>query len=164
MLRFDKHLTDAIRESGTSTLPLWRFLASQGMWAFIVASGVMICYGLVPWFDLLIPVFLTHFLTLGVQLMIRRPRPTTVDSSIHMWWQTPSFPSAHAAGSMAFAVALSAVSLHLGTIGIALTIFFLALAILIGLSRIMVGVHFLGDVLVGFLFGMIVVGMFLSVV
>ena len=124
----------------------------------------MIFLGLVSWFDLLIPVALTHFITLGVQLVIRRPRPSTVDTSIHMWWQTPSFPSAHAAGSMAFAVALSAVSLRLGAVGIALTIFFLVLALLIGLSRIMVGVHYLSDVLMGFLFGMIVSGMFLSVV
>ena len=124
----------------------------------------MIFYGLVSWFDLLVPVFLTHFLTLGVQLLIRRPRPATVDSSIHMWWQTPSFPSAHSAGSMAFAVALSGVSLQLGSVGIALTIFFLIFAVFIGLSRIMVGVHYLSDVLVGFLFGIIVSGMFLSVV
>lgn len=124
----------------------------------------MIFLGMVSWFDLLIPVALTHFITLGIQLIVRRPRPSTVDSSIHMWWQTPSFPSAHSAGSMAFAVALSAVSLQLGSVGVMLTIFFLVLAVLIGLSRIMVGVHYLSDVLVGFLFGMIVSGMFLSVV
>lgn len=164
MKNFDKHLTDRIRRSGTSTLPLWKFLASWGMGFFGVVSIVLIGLGKVPWFDLLIPVFLTHFLTLGVQLMIRRPRPSTVDTSIHMWWQTPSFPSAHSAGSMAFAVALSATLVPFGPIGIVFAVLLLLFAALIGVSRIMVGVHFVGDVLVGLAFGAVVTGIFLSVI
>jgi membrane-associated phospholipid phosphatase len=64
---------------------------------------------------------------------------------------------------MAFATAMSAAALSLGSVGVALTVVMMSLALAIGFSRIIVGVHFLTDVLVGFLFGILVTGIFLSV-
>ena len=58
------------------------------------------------------------------------------------------FFSAHAANAMAFAVA-SAKFLKRGTLPLCLW------AVLVGLSRIFVGKHFLGDVLIGFIVGAI---------
>lgn len=59
------------------------------------------------------------------------------------------FFSAHAANAMAFAVA-SAKFLKRGTLPLCLW------AVLVGISRVFVGKHFLGDVLAGFLVGAII--------
>jgi undecaprenyl-diphosphatase len=58
----------------------------------------------------------------------------------------PSFPSDHAAAAFAIAFAVLAFSRRVGAV-------FLALATLIGLSRIALGMHYPSDVLVGALVG-----------
>ena len=115
------------------------------------------------WLSLCIPVAITQALTLGLQRMIRRPRPPIATAKIDMWVRTYSFPSAHSAGSMAFAIMFSTALISLPNYGVMFSISLLFFAMLIGTSRIMVGVHYLGDVLAGFLFGILVTGIFLSV-
>lgn len=158
MFHFDKHLTERIRSAGQRTLPLWRWLASWGMGIFVVVAIVLIAQGVMPWFEALAPVACTHILTLIVQQVIRRERPSIEHAKIVMWTRTPSFPSAHSSGSMAFAVAIAAVTVGLGNIGLATAILAIVLAVLIGISRIVVGVHYLSDVLCGFLFGIVITG------
>jgi undecaprenyl-diphosphatase len=60
-----------------------------------------------------------------------------------------SFPSAHAALTMALAVSVMPFRRHLGHM-------LIAFAILVGLSRLYVGVHYPLDVVVGFLFGIVI--------
>lgn len=163
MLHFDEHLTARLRNAGASWLPFWRFLATYGIVGLFALGILTIAAGYVGWFVLLVPVALTHAITLGLQMIIRRPRPPVGISAIHMWYRTPSFPSAHSAGSMAFAVAMSAILLRIPQYGVAFALALLGFALLIGVSRIMVGVHYLGDVLAGFLFGALVTGIFLAV-
>ena len=158
MLHFDQHLTERIRLAGQGTLPFWRWLASWGMGIFVVAAIVLIADGAMPWFEALAPVVCTHIITLIVQQIIRRERPPIAHSKIVMWTRTPSFPSAHSSGSMAFAVAIAATTIGLGNIGLATALSMLVLAVLIGVSRIVVGVHYLSDVLCGFLFGILITG------
>lgn len=163
MLHFDEHLTSRLRDAGKSSLPLWRFLASYGIvWLFAFGLAT-IAFGYIGWFVLLVPVALTHAITLGLQLIIRRPRPPVAVSEIRMWYRTPSFPSAHSAGSMAFAVAMAAALIHIPQYGIGIALALIGFALLIGISRIMVGVHYLSDVLAGFLFGILVTEIFLAV-
>lgn len=59
-----------------------------------------------------------------------------------------SFPSRHTASSSVIAMAFLFVNMPLGIV-------FLSIAILIGLSRILAGVHFPRDVLAGFLYSVI---------
>lgn len=160
---FDHHLSERIRAAGQTTLPLWIFLASHGMWGFALVALVLVAMGRLPVLTILLPIVLTHALTLGLQQMVRRERPPIAVSKIVMWRRTPSFPSAHSAGSMACATAIGAAALSLGSFGIALTVAMLLLAVGVGISRIVVGVHYLTDVLVGFIFGTLVTGIFLSV-
>jgi len=162
MLHFDEHLTAQIRDAGKTTLPVWRFFASYGIVVLFLLGIIPILLGYVAWYALIIPVALTHAITLGLQYVIRRQRPSVGVAKIRMWHRTPSFPSAHSAGSMAFAVATSAVVLTVPMYGVPASIFVTIFALLIGCSRIVVGVHYLTDVLAGFLFGMLVTGIFLA--
>lgn len=167
MQNLDEKLTAHLRSVGKPLLPLWIFLASYGMWGFPLAMGLLVVFGIgnpFSWLVLCIPVMMTQFLTLGVQKLIGRPRPPSVDTTIHMWCRTPSFPSAHSAGSMAFAVVMSSVLVEEVYAGTLLMVGIFLFAFSIGISRIMVGVHYLGDVVVGFLFGIVATGIFLSVV
>ena len=79
-----------------------------------------------------------------------RPRPFTAHHALtHLLAAPspdPSFPSDHAAVSMAIAFAVLAFSRRAGAL-------FLVAATLIGLSRIAIGVHYPSDVLAGMLIG-----------
>lgn len=163
MLHFDQHLTERIRLAGQGTLPLWRWFASWGMGVFVVVAVVLIIAGVMPWFEALAPVVCTHIVTLIIQQIIRRERPSLDHAKIVMWTRTPSFPSAHSSGSMAFALAIAAVTVGMGEVGVITALSMIILAVLIGISRIVVGVHYLSDVLCGFLFGILVTGIFFAV-
>ncbi len=166
MLHFDEHLSSRLRNFGAPLLPFWRFLASYGMWGFLAFGVLLLAFNIgtpLGWLSLCIPVAITQALTLGLQRMIRRPRPPIATAKIDMWVRTYSFPSAHSAGSMAFAIMFSTALISLPNYGVMFSISLLFFAMLIGTSRIMVGVHYLGDVLAGFLFGILVTGIFLSV-
>ncbi len=165
MQNLDEKLTAHLRRVGKPLLPLWIVLASYGMWGFPLIIVVLMCFGIgnpFAWLVLCIPVMMTQFLALGVQKLIGRPRPPSVDAIIHMWCRTPSFPSAHSAGSMAFAMMMSTVLVEQSNFSSLWMIGIFLFAFSIGISRIMVGVHYLSDVVVGFLFGIVVTGLFLS--
>lgn len=164
MFHFDKHLTERIRLAGQGALPLWRWLASWGMGVFVVIAGMLIVSGDMPWFEVLVPVACTHIITLIAQQIIRRERPPLEHAKIVMWTRTPSFPSAHSSGSMAFALTIAAVTISMGNSGLATALLVIILALLIGISRIVVGVHYLFDVLCGFLFGILMTGVIFSVI
>lgn len=164
MFHADKHLTEQIRLAGQGWLPFWRWLASWGMGVFVVASILLVIIGAMPWFEALVPVLCTHTITLVVQQIIRRERPSIENAKIVMWKRTPSFPSAHSSGSMAFALKIAAVTVHMGDLGLAVALLMIVLALLIGVSRVVVGVHYLSDVLCGFLFGTLVTGIFFAAI
>ena len=74
-----------------------------------------------------------------------RPRPSLVDPNVHPLVHVPgtgAMPSGHAAGAFAAAVAVGLVHPRLRWP-------LIALAALIALSRVWLGVHYLSDVLVG---------------
>jgi diacylglycerol kinase family enzyme/membrane-associated phospholipid phosphatase len=85
-----------------------------------------------------------------------RPRPSVPVSS---WWQggTLSFPSGHAAGAgllATVAVLLTIAATMRGLRRRLLVAAWVSLAILIAASRVVLGVHYLSDVLAGLAFGM----------
>ncbi len=83
-------------------------------------------------------------LTLGIEYLVRRPRPFERGQKpiIDMLLKTPSFPSGHATISFAIASAMSFIDATLFP-------WYRLLAIVISLSRVAVGVHYLTDVLAG---------------
>jgi undecaprenyl-diphosphatase len=111
---------------------------------------------------LLLLLFFTDFLVSHwLRPLLDRPRPYALLDDVHVWhyarWllsnpdltssnSSAGFPSAHASNAMGMAVFIS---LFLRRAGIVLA----GLAMLVGLSRIYLGLHFPGDVLAGFLWG-----------
>jgi undecaprenyl-diphosphatase len=123
---------------------------------------ILLFIGAATWFQMLFPIVITHGIAVLLQYVVRRERPPVVESRIVMWHRTPSFPSAHSATSMAFVVAIAASVTSFGDFAPVFVFTLLLLAIAIGLSRIIVGVHYVTDVICGWIFGIVVGGIILA--
>jgi undecaprenyl-diphosphatase len=89
----------------------------------------------------------------GLKLLVDRPRPEDVPALTHV--TTASFPSGHALGSAALWVTLAL--LLRGRFGPAVLAALAVVApVLVGASRVLLGVHFPSDVVAGLLLGWVV--------
>ena len=88
-----------------------------------------------------------------LKLLIKRPRPEIAPLFIE---KTYSFPSGHSMNSFVFYAAISYFIFHFTknkNIAVLVSSFSIILIILIGISRIYLGVHFPSDVIAGFIGG-----------
>ena len=102
---------------------------------------------------------LSNGLTMIEKLAFQTPRPYWIDLRVHAYASEPTFslPSGHAQN------AVSVLGLIAATVrNKAVTIGCIALILLIGISRIYLGVHFAGDVILGWLMGLILLFVFLA--
>ncbi|RFA16261.1 hypothetical protein B7R21_02460 [Subtercola boreus] len=103
------------------------------------------------WVGGVVAVVLAHGLSIAVKRVVRRPRPGS-DASVTVYASAPSklsFPSSHAASTMAAAVVYTALVPVLWPVA-------LVLVVLMGASRVLLGMHFVTDVLAGFALGLLV--------
>jgi membrane-associated phospholipid phosphatase len=145
---------------GGTLIPIMKIFTFMGSEYFYIAAlpilywcideGLGIRIGAV----LMISVETVSFL----KLTFHTPRPYWVDSRIHPYSPETSFglPSGHSSDSASLLGVLAA-SLRRWWA----TILIILVTLLIGLSRIVLGAHFLQDVLGGFLTGAILLGLFL---
>jgi undecaprenyl-diphosphatase len=163
---WESRATIAIKQQGKSTHELWWLMARFGLYAYviIVLGLAYLVTDKMRLADIVIPVFVAIVITLVIQQVIRRPRPEHARTTYDLWIHTFSFPSAHASTSFAAASSLSFVFLasSLSFAWVYVILFFL-LAILIAISRIMVGVHHLFDVIAGSALGMLISIILLSI-
>ncbi len=100
--------------------------------------------------------FVTYVVVAVTKIFVHYPRPFSTLTNLHVLITLPndySFPSGHAALTMAFATAVYFYNKQLGTV-------LFAFAFVVGLARIYVGVHYPLDVGVGFLLGFGIVKLF----
>lgn len=131
---------------------------------FVSICGVI--FALIGWLNrkplilkLALLVCVTYLLVTILKHLFRRPRPDT-EYARNIKFSKYSFPSGHAAvGSVLWYGILLALS-NLGlSIGIFMVMTFLTpiLVVLIGVSRVYLGAHYLSDVLVGWLIGLLMI-------
>lgn len=101
---------------------------------------------------------LGHPLNLLLKLIAQRPRPTTDSVDVLVEASGTSFPSGHAMASLLFYGFLAFLAwvllLKPGRPRLAAVLFLVSLIILIGISRIYVGNHWLSDVVGGWICGL----------
>lgn len=88
-------------------------------------------------------------IVLAIKFLVRRPRPTGEFGQVYRVTDPHSFPSGHAARAMAIAYMFSA----LGNSW--LTVIAVLWAILVGYSRVALALHYVSDVVVGWLIGLV---------
>jgi undecaprenyl-diphosphatase len=92
---------------------------------------------------------LLAIVVLAAKFLIKRPRPEGEFGQIYRITDPHSFPSGHAARAMAIAIMFST----LGNPWLTLLIF--VWVVLVGFSRVALALHYVSDVLVGWLIGLV---------
>ena len=130
------------------------FAHSGDSWFWLIALVLIWFLGNSEWharasFLIIGLVFLAIFVLI-IKFSIKRPRPEGDWGNIYRAADPHSFPSGHAARAAALAVM---------TLSVGPTWFAIVLCLwapLVGIARVMLGVHYLSDVIIGWLIGIIV--------
>jgi undecaprenyl-diphosphatase len=133
------------------------FLAHSGdSWFWGVGLALLYFWGPGSWKSLILLLFLGIFFTaitvLTVKFLVKRPRPQGEWGQIYRSSDPHSFPSGHAAR----AIMLTVIIFLSGYAGLGLVM--LIWTILVDLSRIGLGVHYISDILAGSVLGLLMGG------
>lgn len=130
------------------------FAHSGDSWFWLIALVLIWFLGNPEWHKrvafLIIGLVLLAILVLIIKFTIKRPRPEGEWGNIYRAADPHSFPSGHAARAAALAV----MALNVGPTWFAIVL--CLWAPLVGIARVMLGVHYLSDVIIGWLIGIIV--------
>lgn len=161
MSHTDKHLTEKIHNLGRGQLAFWTLLSTHGVYVFVFFFlGVWAASNWSPatFGRMSLSIGLSLAITFVLRYTIRRPRPDFFSTNYIPALQKYSFPSAHASSVFNLATTTSLLYLASGETALTLSVTFVlfALAVLISTSRIMVGVHYFSDVVIGAILGVLV--------
>ena len=131
------HLGGATATLGASTIPL--FTGSNTM-------------RVAAW-NALATLFVSHIIVQLIKRFVRRPRPsvTAAWTSLAHEPDAFSFPSGHSAAAMAVAISYASVLPQFSLV-------FIGVALLVGASRVFLGVHYPGDVIIGQIVAIVTAG------
>ncbi len=160
MLRRIQELDDRFATaSRTSKQPTFiRALAvvlahSGDSWFWLVGLGLLWWLGSGEWQQLalvmIIGILITALVVMVIKFTVRRSRPQGDWGKVYRMTDPHSFPSGHAARSTMLAM----IGLGLGPLWLGLTL--MIWAPLVGLARIILGVHYPSDILAGMVLGLI---------
>ena len=143
---------------------LWKaasFLAHSGdSWFWVMALGVIWLLDWGEWHSraafFAAAIVIQALLVFALKFLIRRQRPAGEWGSVYRNSDPHSFPSGHATR----AGLLVMLSVGLGPAWLAMVI--LLWAPVMSLARVIMGVHYLSDVLAGFVFGLVVGWVFIT--
>lgn len=149
----------------TDDRPFWSTVALFcARWLLVLCVGVAILVEVIAlrwqpisgffggW--LLVAVIGSYLFTLLLAFLIRRKRPYEVAPDaehMHQSIYTPSFPSGHA--TMAFALATTLMIQFSPVVWVVIILY--VLATIISLARVIVGVHYVTDILAGAIVGVV---------
>ena len=157
MIELDARLSDRMRIAEKPGLlrTLAAILAHSGdSWFWLAGLGLVWWLGAEKWKQLslvlIIAILLTALVVFVVKLLVRRKRPEGEWGKFYRQTDPHSFPSGHSVRAMMLAV----VVLGLGPLWLGLLLF--PWAVLVGLARVAMGVHYLSDVLAGMLLGLLI--------
>ncbi|UCD40678.1 MAG: phosphatase PAP2 family protein [Chloroflexota bacterium] len=153
----DERFAGASRTSEQTSLirALAVVLAHSGdSWFWLVGLGLLWWRGPEEWKQLalvmIIGIVITAVVVMVIKFTVRRSRPQGEWGQIYRSTDPHSFPSGHAARSTMLAV----IGVGLGPLWLGLAL--LIWAPLVGLARIILGVHYPSDILAGMLLGLII--------
>jgi undecaprenyl-diphosphatase len=129
-------------------------LAHSGdSWFWLVGLGLLWWLGSGEWQQLalvmIIGILITALVVMVIKFTVRRSRPQGDWGKVYRMTDPHSFPSGHAARSTMLAM----IGLGLGPLWLGLTL--MIWAPLVGLARIILGVHYPSDILAGMVLGLI---------
>lgn len=157
---FDERASITIQKFGKPMMMFWVLASKHGLWLYatVVLVATVFVSDKTRVLDVVIPVIITTILSLFLQLVFHRHRPSRTKTTYRLWLPSYSMPSVHSSTSFAFATALSELFLSSSLEYSWVYVFaFFFLACIIAASRIVVGVHYFFDVLVGILIGITIV-------
>jgi undecaprenyl-diphosphatase len=155
LLKVDARLSARLRVETQGPLR-WAavFFAHSGDSWFWMAGLVLVwLFGAAEWHNraavLAISVVIQAVMVLSIKFLIRRRRPESDWGEIYRRTDPHSFPSGHA--TRAFLLATMAIGLGPAWFGLLLALW----APLVCLARVMLGVHYLSDILAGMVLGVL---------
>ncbi len=156
LLQFDARLSDRLRVAEKPGLlrNFAVFFAHSGdSWFWGAGLIVLWWFGDTFWKEwavvILAGIAALAVLVMGLKFIIRRRRPEGDWGGIYRNTDPHSFPSGHAA--RAFLIAMAAAGLGPASVALALWIW----APLVALARVAMGVHYLSDIVAGFVVGIL---------
>ncbi len=159
LLSLDASLSKKLRvaENPGPLRSLAVFLAHSGdSWFWLIGLALVWWVGNEAWKEraivLGLGIIITATLVMGIKFTVRRQRPTGEWGEIYRKTDPHSFPSGHAA--RAGMLALLGVGLGPGWFAVTLLVW----APLVAFARVMMGVHYVFDILAGMLFGLLIGG------
>jgi membrane-associated phospholipid phosphatase len=137
-------------------------LAHSGdSWFWLAGLGMLWWRGTDYWkgraLTLILGILLTALVVMVVKFTVRRRRPEGEWGGIYRSTDPHSFPSGHAVRAVMLAVVL----LGIGPLWLGLLL--LVWSPLVGLARVVMGVHYLSDVLAGMVLGLVMGGVVLLI-
>ncbi|MBN2045044.1 MAG: phosphatase PAP2 family protein [Anaerolineales bacterium] len=156
LLELDKNLTNRLRvaEKEGPLRKIASFIGHTGdswYWGLILLAVILFAQPVYKHWALtnLIAVVIGAAVVLGIKFTFKRRRPEGEMGQIYRKTDPHSFPSGHAVRSLMLGVI--AIGIAPGWLGTLLIIW----APLVGIARVMIGVHFISDVVAGWLLGIL---------
>lgn len=138
-------------------IPVMRLFSSLGLLEFMLLSMPFLfwCWDAKRGFRVGLMLVTSHGLNAALKVALHSPRPYWIDPAVQAWSTEPSFgmPSGHAQNAVTI-WGLTAYFIHKPWAAAPVA----GTCLLIGISRIYLGVHFLGDVLLGWAAGIFLLG------
>ncbi len=147
-MRIDETLTQALRTLAHQKKWVGQWSKIGAIWILpllIFLGGCVHGFSWRAWGGYGILLILLWLVTITTEYLIGRARPFLVSKPLpllHPLWSTPSFPSGHAVLAWAVVAHLFVVAPWFGIVSI-------PIAFIICLSRVLVGVHYVSDVIAG---------------